>query len=108
MNSRSEASQLFSEYSDVFTTEVSTLEDDLDRSKKLIHDAVNELQNSFGGLSDQANVQLAMIMKLIEKTSDSTGDDNEEDDNIKMGFGEFALETNTLLDFFVKANYKYK
>ena len=90
---------LVEECVDVFNAEVITLDEDLHRSRTLIHEAVGELQTSFNGLAIQANEQLSMIMKLIEKTTDS---DDEEKDRSKMSFGEFASETNTLLDFFVE------
>jgi len=100
----SEKSRLMAECADVFKSEVLGLEDDLQRSRKLIHGAVSELQSSFNGLTDQSNKQLAMVMKLIEKTSDSSeqNDKQADDDANKMSFGEFASETNTLLDFFVE------
>ena len=87
---------------DDFKDEVLCLDEDLNRSRVLIHEAVGELQSSFNGLTEQANAQLSMIMQLIEKTSDSSKQDAAEEDHSKMGFCEFASETNTLLDFFVE------
>lgn len=101
--SSEKSSELVNECVSVFKTEVLSLDDDLQRSRSLIHEAVNELQSSFNGLSEQANNQLSMILKLIEKTTDGNNEDEESSgDPAKMSFGEFALETNTLLDFFVE------
>ena len=95
-------SEIVKECVDVFKAEVLTLDVDLGRSRSLIHESVNELQTSFGGLSDQANFQLSMILQLIEKTTSGDGDGEGKSDPSKMSFGEFAAETNTLLDYFVE------
>lgn len=87
----------------IFQSEIVVLDDDLQRSRSLIHEAVTDLQGSFNGLTDQANHQLSMIMNLIDKTSNSTeGDKQGKEDTAKMTFAEFASETNTLLDYFVE------
>ncbi len=87
----------------VFQSEIVVLDDDLQRSRSLIHEAVTDLQGSFNGLTEQANQQLSMIMNLIDKTSNSTEDDKQaKEDTAKMTFAEFANETNTLLDYFVE------
>ena len=92
---------------DVFSSEVTALDSDLQRSRTLIHESVEELQDSFNNLTSQTQTQLSLIMQLIEKTSDSNTDEEgqeegEDRDSTKMSFGEFASETNTLLDFFVE------
>ncbi len=98
-----EINQLVGECVDTFKAEVGILDVDLDRSRTLIRDAVSELQVSFNGLSEQSNAQLTMIMQLIDKTSDvSDGGASNEEASSKMGFGDFAAETNTLLDFFIE------
>jgi len=95
--------QLVGECVDAFKAEVLSLDDDLLRSKTLISESVSELQSSFSGLAEQTSGQLSMIMKLIDRTSiSSEGDETKTGDEMKMSFGEFASETNTLLDFFVE------
>jgi len=90
------------EFVEMFRDEVVVLDADLTRTRNLISESVEELQNSFTGLNDQASLQLSMVLQIIDKTTDVDKEEEISDEKKKMSFSEFANETNGLLNYFIE------
>ena len=98
--------QTIKNFVSLFNKEMAILDTDLSRTRILISEAVNSLQGSFNGLSEQTNAQFRMVMQLIDRATDSDTECEREENQgpveDKMSFADFATETNTLLDYFVE------
>ena len=72
---------------------------DLGQVRDLVHDAVGQLNRSFGGLNEQSQAQRALVLALIDKiTGSMTASDGGAK---KLSMQEFTVEIANVLQYFI-------
>lgn len=92
-----EISMLLDDISNIVSEELLRANTELSRVKGLIQDAIQQLNNSFHGLNQQAQAQEQEVYAIMGKLTND-GDNIGED----LMFSGFAAETNKTLNYFVE------
>ena len=93
-----EIDKLHSDINSAIDPIIRELKAELTQIRKLVGDSVNTLQNSFHGINDLSQNQLAMVQGMITNISGNIDDNN----NFNISFSEFAEETDKVLRYFVE------
>ncbi len=74
---------------------------DIAQAQQLVRDATGTLSASFHGLNEQSGAQLRLVMDLIGAFADTSATQDGETGR-RVGFSQFARETEGILDHFVE------
>lgn len=82
-------------------TEFTNMENDAEQVRSMISDAIISLHGSFTKVHDQIGIQGEVVQDVIGNIQNAGADEESEETNGQIGYEEFAIETQKVLQYMV-------